>query len=267
MAYLSLLFILSSLSLSAAADTNSFIYASCTHTNYTLGSSYDYILSSLLSSLANAAAFSSYANFTSPAISTVSQCNADLRLSKCQSCVRYALSQLSLLCPAATGAAIQLSGCFLRYGNDSFIGHPDTTLLYKKCSPSSNNMNRNNSISAMAAMQAARPEGGTYRSAAAGDVQAMSQCVGDLDVKECADCVSNAVAQVLNICGGAGSGEVYLGKCYVRYWSDGSLDNSNSGSGDGGRKTYAILIGLIAGIALIIVFLAYVRKATRGSKY
>lgn len=123
---LSLLFILSSLSLSAIAEPNSFIYASCIHTNCTLGSSYDYTLSTLLSYLANAAAFSSYANFTSPAISAASQCRADLHLSKCQSCVRYSLSQLSLLCPATTGATIQLSSSRAAFSVTE-ITHSSTT--------------------------------------------------------------------------------------------------------------------------------------------
>lgn len=139
-----LLFFLLSTSISstvAATDPTAFIYAGCTQSKYTDGSAYQYNVDSTLSSIANAAASAPYGKFTSANASPSSpvnglfQCRGDLTPPECQSCIRSALSQLSPLCPSASGAALQLDGCFLRYGNESFIGKEETNLLYKKCGP------------------------------------------------------------------------------------------------------------------------------------
>jgi hypothetical protein len=79
---------------------------------------------------------------------------------------------------------------------------------------------------------------GSYRAGAAGYVQAMSQCVGDLGAKACTDCVSAASSQLKAGCGYASAGEVYLGKCYARFWSNAGGGSSNGvpavGGGAGG---------------------------------
>jgi hypothetical protein len=93
---------------------------------------------------------------------------------------------------------------------------------------------------------------------------------------------------------------VYLGKCYARFWSNAGTGDNNGGgisgggggiggggngiSGGGGAvgggngyaygfvphtysdhdesgKTLAIIIGLVAAVALVIVFLSFVRRA------
>ena len=68
--------------------------------------------------------------------------------------------------------------------------------------------------------------GGTYRVGAAGYVQAAAQCVGDLNAKDCSDCISNAVEQLKTVCGDAVSGDVYLGKCFAKYYSGGVYASS-----------------------------------------
>lgn len=108
----------------------------------------------------------------------------------------------------------------------------------------------------------------------AGGVQAEAQCVGDLSGGECSDCVGAAAAQVKASCGGASSGEAYLGKCYIRYYSDGARPYAYGNGGSGGSatgdhgdetgKTLAIIIGLMAGVALIIIFLSFIRRNGSG---
>jgi hypothetical protein len=109
---------------------------------------------------------------------------------------------------------VQLRACFVRYGNDSFLGKQDTTVLFKKCgSPpgsASGAAMRDSTLGAFIA--AAAPVGGGYRTGGSGVVQAMSQCVRDLGAKACSDCISAAAAQ-LKTGGYASAGEVYLGKC------------------------------------------------------
>ncbi|KAJ6807589.1 putative DUF26 domain family protein precursor [Iris pallida] len=267
----------------AAADTDNFVFAGCSLPKYDDGSAYGFNVNSLLSSLADAAASSSYGKLTSAAASPSSpvyglfQCRGDVPVPDCDSCVRSAVSQLHPICPSAAGATIQLDGCMMRYGNDSFIGKQDTNLLYKKCGPIPKN-GYNADLTgmrddALGSLQASGGTGGTYRNGAAGFVQAAAQCVGDISAKDCSDCVSSAVAQVKAICGFAASGDVYLGKCFAKYYSSGFSGSSSSSSyyrpnnrGDDTTKTVAIIIGLMAGIALLIIFLSFVRRANNNGK-
>ncbi|XP_020089949.1 cysteine-rich repeat secretory protein 60 isoform X1 [Ananas comosus] len=256
-------------SASAGDDYTAFVYAGCSQPQYAADTAYAYSADSVLTTLANAAAFGPYANSTSGAVSGVLQCRADLPLAVCAACVRSALSELSTLCPSAAAAAVQLRACFLRYGNDSFLGRQDTSLLYKKCgapAPPANSADflgmRDASLGAL--VTAAAPGG--YRVGGAGYVQAMSQCVGDIGPKQCTDCVAAAVTQLKSWCDGANAGEAYLGKCYARFWSNGGTVYSPAHEDhvDEAGKTLAIIIGLMAAVALIIVFLSFIRRAGNG---
>jgi uncharacterized membrane protein YgcG len=287
-------------------DYSGFVYAGCSQGRYASGTQYASDVDSVLTSVANSAPYSPYANFTSPTSNSVVgvyQCRSDLPASVCTGCVRSAISRLSSLCAWATGGAVQLRACFVRYGNDTFLGKQDTAVLFKKCGGSPGDAGgaamRDSALGALVA--AAAPAGdGSYRAGAAGYVQAMSQCVGDLGAKACTDCVSAASSQLKAGCGYASAGEVYLGKCYARFWSNAGTGDNNGGgisgggggiggggngiSGGGGAvgggngyaygfvphtysdhdesgKTLAIIIGLVAAVALVIVFLSFVRRA------
>ncbi|WVZ81727.1 hypothetical protein U9M48_029070 [Paspalum notatum var. saurae] len=300
-------------------DYTAFVYAGCSQARYDPGSQYAADVDTALSSLLNSAGYTAYANYTSPSSSAtglagVYQCRSDLPAAVCGACVKSAASKLSSLCNAAAGAAVQLRACFLRYGNDSFLGKPDTTVLFKKCGGESA-AGGDTGVVAMrdaalgALVTASAPAGdGSYRAGAAGYVQAMSQCVGDLSAKACTDCVSAAASQLKAGCGYSSAGEVYLGKCYARFWSNaaagtgtgtgagngvpagvpvggggaGGAGSSNGVGGVGGAgngyayggfvpntygqhdesgKTLAIIIGLVAAVAIVIVFLSFVRRA------
>ncbi|PNT69689.1 cysteine-rich repeat secretory protein 12-like [Brachypodium distachyon] len=221
-------------------DTASFVYAGCSQGRYAAGTQYESGVDSVLTSLANSAPYAPYANTTSPASSAVSavsglyQCRSDLASSICTSCVRSAINRLSSLCAWSSGGAVQLRGCFVRYGNDSFVGKPNTAVLFKKCgggSPDAGAGAMAMRDSALGALASEAAPG--YRAGGAGGVQAMAQCVGDLDAKACSECVSAAAAQLKAGCGNAGAGEVYLGKCYARFWSNGGGFVS---SGAGNRR-------------------------------
>ncbi|XP_038976524.1 plasmodesmata-located protein 7-like isoform X2 [Phoenix dactylifera] len=257
--------------ISSSDDYKSFVYAGCSQTKYTPGSPYQLSVESLLTSLSKAAESSTYANFTSSSAEPaygLFQCRADLPISNCDSCIHSALSQLSALCPGATGAAVQLRSCFLRYDKESFLGKPDDTLLYKRCGGAAAGGYASDVFglrdAALGSLTAAPPTGGSYRVGGAGYVQAMAQCVGDLSPKECTDCVESAVAQVKAVCGFAVGADVYLGKCYLQYWSNGVYPSRHNHVDETG-KTLAIIIGILAAVALILVFLSFIRRA--GGKY
>ncbi|KAG0451138.1 hypothetical protein HPP92_026382 [Vanilla planifolia] len=250
------------LSSTAGDDPTAFVYAGCSQPRYAPGSPYQYNVESLLSSLANAAAFSSYSNFTSFSASPSSpvfalfQCRGDLPLSECSSCVRSALSRLSDLCPSAASSAVQLRACYIRYGNDSFLGRPDTSLLYKTC-----------------ATAAVAYGGGAFLPPAIPPY--LRSTPGHRTASRPPELSEpRRTTQVKASCGGAASGEAYLGKCYIRYYSNGAQPYAYGGGGGGEisgeehgdetGKTLAIILGLLAGVALIIIFLSFLRRNGNG---
>lgn len=225
-----------------ADDYSAFVYAGCSQGRYDGGSQYASDVDSVLTSLANSAPYTPYANFTSPSAQSSNvvglyQCRSDLAAAVCSGCVRSAISRLSHLCAWAAGGAVQLRACFVRYGNDSFLGRQDTVVLFKKCGGAPGDAGgaamRDSALGALVA--AAAPAGEGYRAGGSGVVQAMSQCVGDLGAKACSDCVSAAAGQLKAGCGYATAGEVYLGKCYARFWSNGG----GGGGGGGGFSSAA----------------------------
>ncbi|KAG0460045.1 hypothetical protein HPP92_023173 [Vanilla planifolia] len=284
--YLFLLLLILSSALTAADETTGYVYVGCSLAQYTPGSAYDLNVNSLFSSLSNAAAFSLYSKFTasaatpSPPIEGLYQCRGDLSLRDCSSCVASAVSRLPPSAPAAAAAELQLDSCFLRYGNDSFLGRPDTGLRYKTCSTTGNGVGAAEFLSsrdqAFAFLAVTPPTGSTYRTVAFGVVSAEAQCDGDLSSRDCSDCISAAASQVKVSCNGAAAGEAYLGKCDIRYSSsggtlpsssvDGGGGSSGKNNGDENEKSLAIIIGVIALVALIIICLSFVRKKAFGKK-
>lgn len=250
-------------------DYSGFVYAGCSQGRYASGTQYASDVDSVLTSVANSAPYSPYANFTSPTSNSVVgvyQCRSDLPASVCTGCVRSAISRLSSLCAWATGGAVQLRACFVRYGNDTFLGKQDTAVLFKKCGGSPGDAGgaamRDSALGALVA--AAAPAGGGYRAGGSGGVQAMSQCVGDLGAKACSDCVSAAAGQLKAGCGYATAGEVYLGKCYARFWGNGGGGFSSGAAGDaygsghrvsGNRFVLAVAGGFFTSLAYIFVLM------------
>ncbi|KAG1330565.1 plasmodesmata-located protein 8 [Cocos nucifera] len=254
LSYLSLL-LLHCLLLSTAAassDDSTLVYAACSNLQYDPNSPYQSNLDSLLTSFANAAALSTYSNFSSSFAASAApvlgiyQCRSDLSLPDCASCVRSAIPQLSALCPSATAATLQLRACYVRYGNDSFIGRPDTSLAFKRCGPAATS-DHSATLSDMALSSLASPGAavGPFRLGVAGQVRGAAQCVGDLSPEDCGACLAHAVGQLRAACGESESGDMYLGKCYARFWS-GDGDDFSSAHRRSLYRALWLLLGLVA---------------------
>ncbi|XP_023526414.1 cysteine-rich repeat secretory protein 12-like isoform X1 [Cucurbita pepo subsp. pepo] len=259
---------------SATTTAESFVYGGCSQTKYTSGSTYESNLNSILTSLINSASFTLYTNSTvagagdGDTVYGLFQCRGDFQNAACAKCVAHAVAQLGSICLDACGGALQLEGCFVKYDNVSFLGVEDKTVVVKKCGAvmgyDSGGWARRDAV--LAYLAAADGSGGGYqpfRVGGSGDVQGVAQCVGDLDAGECQDCVVTAVGRLKAECAAAGWGDVFLGKCYARF-SHGGIRPHGGGGGNDGRntdveieKTLAVIIGLIAGIAFIVVFLAF----------
>ncbi|OMO99226.1 hypothetical protein COLO4_13430 [Corchorus olitorius] len=255
---------------------DSFVLGGCTQQKYTPDSPYESNLNSLLTSLVNSATYSSYNNFTilgsSPqdVVYGLYQCRGDLSMPDCATCVARAVSQTGSLCPTACGGAVQLQGCYVKYDNATFLGVEDKNVVLKKCGPSVEYDKEAEIVGRRDAMMGGLMSGGgAFRVGGSGEVQGLAQCVGDLSAGECQDCLSAAIGRLKTECGAANYGDMYLGKCYARFSTSATADTGgdhsfakshNDKSSNDGEKTFAIIIGLLAGIALLIIFFAFLRK-------
>jgi hypothetical protein len=217
---------------SLSSNTDSFVFGGCTQQKYAPNSLYESNLNSLLTSLVNSATYSSYNNYTITAstqqdiVYGLFQCRGDLSMPDCATCVARSVSQVGDLCPQTCGGALQLQGCYVKYDNATFLGVEDKTVVFKKCGPSTGY--DTDSMSRRDAMLAALAgSGGPYRVGGSGEVQGVAQCVGDLSLGECQDCVSEAIGRLKSDCGGAVYGDMFLAKCYARYQTGSSQDYSS----------------------------------------
>ncbi|KAI9114250.1 hypothetical protein K1719_014900 [Acacia pycnantha] len=282
---------------SSSASEAAYIYGVCSQSKFTQGSAYESGVKSVLTSIVNAAMFSSYNNLTVLASSSSSsqdipiyglfQCCGDLAAADCSHCVDQAVSQLGTICPDFTGGALQLDGCFVRYDDSQFLGGEDNTLVLRKCGPS-NGFNSDVLTQRDVVLAYLETSDGVYkmfRTTSSGNLQGMAQCVGDLSASECQDCLSNAIGRLRVECGPVQWGQIYLAKCYARYSEGG--DHSSDGNSEGGdhspggngenknnnsnneelQITIAITIGTTAAAgSLLTISVAFAIKWSRTEK-
>ncbi|CAI9103650.1 OLC1v1002175C1 [Oldenlandia corymbosa var. corymbosa] len=259
-----------------------FIYNGCSQEKYQPNSPYETNLNTLLSSIVNSASQTLYNNFalgndTSSSSSAqpdgatfcLYQCRGDLKPANCATCVASAVSQINLICAYSYGATLQLEGCLLRYEHFDFLGKQDTSLRFKKCSASVSNdgefLRRRDDVIADLMTGAVNS---AFRVSSSGSVEGYAQCVGDLNQADCSACLANAAAQLKTLCGASAAGDVFLAQCYIRYWAAGYYDSSSPDSynEDEVGKTVAIIVGSVAGAAVLIVFLSLCRKVFATGK-
>ncbi|KAI4356756.1 hypothetical protein L6164_000749 [Bauhinia variegata] len=245
-----------------------FIYAGCSQVKYQPESLFEGNLNTFLSSVVSSSSQVAYESFaignetSTPTEGTVFglyQCRGDLQPMECSKCVQNSVSEIGLVCPYAYGAALQLDGCYLRYEHDDFLGKPDTVLRYRKCSKSVTSdvefFRRRDSV--LSDLQAANG----FRVSNSGLVKGFAQCFGDLSAADCSSCLSEAVAKLKTLCGSAAAADVYLGQCYARYWASGYYDEADSINKEQAGKTVAIIVGVLAGLAILVVVLSICKKA------
>lgn len=168
---------------------------------------------------------------------------------------------------------MQLEGCFIKYDNATFLGVEDKTVVVSKCGPligyDSDALTRRDAVLGFLGASSSDGSYRPYRVVGSGNIQAVAQCVGDLSPSECQDCLSDAIGRLKTNCGAAAWGDLFLAKCYARYSEGGSHshgDKDNNSNDNEIEKTLAILIGLIAAVALLIVFLSFLRKVCEKGK-
>ncbi|KAI3816605.1 hypothetical protein L1987_16308 [Smallanthus sonchifolius] len=103
-----------------------------------------------------------------------------------------------------------------------------------------------------------------FRVGVLGSVQGMLQCVQDLNVSDCYDCISEARGRVRSECETSTWGDMYLGKCYIRYADGGfhpikgiDVVNINDDLHGGTRKSknikrvFGIVVGVLLGMGVL----------------
>ncbi|XP_027353118.1 cysteine-rich repeat secretory protein 15-like [Abrus precatorius] len=246
-----------------------FIYAVCSQEKYQPNSPFEGNLNSFLSSVFSSSSEVTYNSFaigngsSTPQEGTIYglyQCRGDLHPIDCSKCVGRSVNQIGLVCPYALGASLQLEGCYVRYEHTGdFLGKLDTSLRYKKCSKAVTNdggfFERRDDV--LADLQTANG----FRVSSSGLVEGFAQCLGDLSVSDCSSCLADAVGKLKSLCGSAASADVFLGQCYARYWASGYYDESDSSNDDQVGKSVAIIVGVFAGLAVLVVLLSICKKA------
>ncbi|CAN6279356.1 unnamed protein product [Urochloa humidicola] len=293
------LLLLTGLAPAANAAPGTFVSAGCSPSMYAPNTAFESKLNSLLASISSAASSgATYTTFTSAAAAAggreelavsaagpapvpapeqsaaygLYRCRGDLRPGECASCVRDTVARLAAACPGARAASLQSDGCFVRYGGGLVVragsGDGDTSVeAYRRCSAGTSGdagfLSARGAVLAELQQQGASSSSGgyNYKVSASGPVRGVAQCAGGVSAGDCAACVSRAAAQLAGACGAALAADVYQAQCSVRYWANGSYYRSVRDSGDDVGRTLAIIIGIMAGLALLVVFISFLRKA------
>ncbi|CAN0889897.1 Plasmodesmata-located protein 8 [Linum grandiflorum] len=257
-----------------------FIYATCSQAKSQPNSLFQTNLKSLLSSLYSSSSHSPYNTSTTTTTDAgplygLYQCRGDLNLVDCSRCIESAVDQLDLECPNCLEASLQLEGCFLRYGQVDFFGKRDTSVRFQKCSARHVDNGADFVRSRDDVLEELEATVGAvgFKVTTSRSVEGYAQCSGDLmgsGDDSCVDCVTEAVDKLKQLCGPtAAAAEVYLGKCYARYWASGYYDftpTESRSKNDEMGKTVTIIVGVIAGLALLVVVLSICIKSTGGRR-
>ncbi|CAD6243254.1 unnamed protein product [Miscanthus lutarioriparius] len=253
----------------AYATPGTFLYAGCSPSRYAPNTAFESNLNSLLASMASTASSgATYSSFTYG----LYQCRGDLRPGECEACVRDTVARLGAVCAGATAASLQSDGCYVRYGAArARRALADTSVAYHRCSAGTSGdawflRSRDAVLSELQQgvddATAAASGSGRYKVSASGPVQGVAQCLGCVAEADCTSCLAQAVAQVHGTCGAAPAADVYLVQCSVRYWTNANYVRSSQGNPeDDAGRTVAIAIGISAGVAALVVFISFLRKA------
>ncbi|KAD2393593.1 hypothetical protein E3N88_40570 [Mikania micrantha] len=245
--------------LSSVSTANSNIYVRCSQLNFTLTTPYESSINSLFTSLVDSASIYNFNKFEiSPEDNTVYglfQCRGDLSSQNCKDCVVGAISELKTACPMSTGGEIQFEGCYVKYENMSFFGVQEKSEVFRRCGPSIGyNSDVLNTIDGALAYLVGG-NGQYYRGGDFGSIEGVAQCVQDLSLSDCQDCLSEACGRLRTECETSTWGDMYFGKCYIRYADHGNEDhvnndNSSSNKSSGGNENniWKWIIAIIAAV-------------------
>ncbi|KAJ0901595.1 putative Gnk2-like domain-containing protein [Helianthus annuus] len=270
---LSLSFLILSLmfSIISISTANSNVYVQCSQLNFTSMTPYDSNVNSLFTSLVDSASICNFNKFEIAPLNDVVyglyQCRGDLSSSNCKDCVSNSITQLKTICPMSRGGAIQLEECCVKYNEASFFEEDDKMEVYKRCGPSVGyNYDVLNNIDGVLAYLV-DGNGQYFRRYDFATIQGVAQCIQDLSLSDCQDCLSEASSQLRSECETSIWGDMYLGKCYIRYADHGNENLANdSNTSSKKRSDLVCKKNILKWIAYIIVAIVGVGSLTFAAK-
>ncbi|KAF8030101.1 hypothetical protein BT93_E2509 [Corymbia citriodora subsp. variegata] len=204
--------------------------------NFTINSTYQTTLTTLLSSISTTTPLSiSYGFFNaSAAIAGASQtlyvfglCRGDLAAMSCRACLDALASDLRRLCPLQKEALLYTGNCIIRYSNASFFGAVATEPTY--VARTSDNVSSPETYDGamrklLNGLWAEAAGGGSLRKYASGNesagpdmIYALVQCTPDLTEQQCSDCLALGVQTIRDCCDRYTGGRFMVPSCIILY--------------------------------------------------
>ncbi|KAF8030103.1 hypothetical protein BT93_E2511 [Corymbia citriodora subsp. variegata] len=204
--------------------------------NFTLNSTYQTTLTTLLSSISTANFLSlSYGFFNASAsVSGAFQtlyvfglCRGDLTAMSCRACLDALASDMRRLCPLQKEALLYTGNCIIRYSNTSFFGVVATGPNYVASSAedvSSPETYDTAMKKLLNGLWAEAAGGGSLRKYASGNesagpemIYALVQCTPDLTEQQCSDCLVLGVQAIRDCCDRYTGARYMMPNCMILY--------------------------------------------------
>ncbi|PHT61033.1 hypothetical protein T459_35121 [Capsicum annuum] len=207
-------------------DLNQLVFTTCTQ-NQTFQNYYFSklsIVSSLFQEFLNKSLeskfFETYVGDEKISILGLFQCRNDLSYNECHICTNSLMDIYSHFCGGRIPSRVQLYGCYLDYKLEEEKEIFKLQMLQKVCSKKKAKSRRflEEMSYAFAQIESCgmNNENG-FCGLNYGNFHVITQCVGNLGVCDCGECVNKAIRIVQDECGYSLSGEIYLDGCYLSY--------------------------------------------------
>ncbi|KAF3320598.1 putative receptor-like protein kinase [Carex littledalei] len=214
----------------SASDENPYVWLDCpTDSNFTLNSTYQSNLNSVLSMLPSSASptgFTIAMHGDAPdQVFSRALCRGDLSPSKCQSCLATAAQGITSRCPVGKKAIIFYDKCSLRYSNSNYTTPEEklwNLILYNVGTISDAQAFEklyNDLIGSLAAKAANSSRKFAMSQADfTSDITmyGLAQCMRDLSVEECHTCLNQSMGYFQSCCNKNQGGVVLRYECYMR---------------------------------------------------
>lgn len=214
----------------SALDQNPFTWLDCpTDSNFTLNTTYQSNLNSLLSVIPSSASRTGFTIAMHGAapdqVFSRALCRGDLSPSQCQSCLTTAAQGITSRCPVGKKAIIFYEKCHLRYSNSNSTTPEEKSwvqILYNVGTISDVQAFQKlyndlmGSLAAKAANSSRKFALGEANFTSDITMYGLALCMRDLSVKECHTCLNQSMGNFQSCCSKNQGGVVLRYECYIR---------------------------------------------------
>ena len=265
--------------ISQASAVPSFLNYSCASGNYTVSSTYQTNLNTLLANLTSNTEIdygfynSSYGLNTNK-VNAMGMCRGDVKPDTCRSCLSDATNLLSQICPGSEAVG-WYEYCMLRYSNRSIFHRVENSPKFYMQNPyyinatevDKFNQALKNLMDKLRITAAAGDYRRKYANAAANvsgesfrNIYGLAQCTPDLSRPQCDDCLAGSFSEIPGCCNSRRGGRVIKPSCNIRYEiypfllptaSPPSPSNNTNTSSEGSGRSLIVAFCLVANTVMI----------------